>query len=253
MSNQKKLYGVMYCFIAVLWVYSSSFAKEPLIAATCDFEPYFGEKLEKNGPITEITVAAFKEAGYDVTVNFFPWARVMKEAKESRFDVLIGVWHNKDREKLMAFTDPMVDNEIGFYKRKGDSITFTGYQDLKSHRIKVGNVRGYATPKGFDEAGLNVDLVKDDLTNIKKLVKGRLQLILIDKQVGMHLIKIDMPDRMDEIEWLVTLEAMPLMNGIIKPNKKNWQTILNDFNKGLSILKSKGVVTDILKKHGFNL
>jgi hypothetical protein len=76
-------------------------------------------------------------------------------------------------------------------------------------------------------------------------------LALTDKYVGAFLVKQDDPTRMDELEWLVTLKRIPLMNGIMKNKRADYEKILNDFNKGLSIIKGKGIVADILNEAGF--
>ncbi len=165
--------------------------------------------------------------------------------------VLIGVWHNAEREKWLAFSEPMMDNEVGFYKKKGDPIAFTDYAALKAKNVKIGTVRGYVNPKGFDEAQLNVEEAKDDLTNMRKLLKGRLQLVVIDKQIGAYMVKTDMPESADAIEWVATLQRQPLMNGILKNAKGDWQKRLAEFNKGLDIIKQNGALEKILKDHGF--
>jgi hypothetical protein len=80
---------------------------------------------------------------------------------------------------------------------------------------------------------------------MKKLVNNRIRLALVDKKLGAYLLKKTGEE--NDIEWLVTLQKIPLRNGIMKNAKGDWRKKLNDFNKGLAILRKKGVVAQILK------
>jgi len=224
----------------------SSYANEKLLIYTNNYEPYYGEKLKDLGPVTKIIVLALKEVGYDTEVKFRPWARCVKEGQEGECDMLIGVWFNAERESWMAFTEAMLDNEIGFYKRKNDNLVFKDYNDLKEKNVVVGTVRGYINPEGFIQAGIKTEEVTEDLLNMRKLVGDRIRLALVDRFLGIHLLKNEGTD--NAVEWLATLQKIPLRNGIMKNAKGDWKKKLDDFNRGLAILKSKGVLEQILKE-----
>lgn len=226
-------------------------ANEKAIALTNDYEPYYGEKLPGFGPIIQITRLAFQEVGYDFEVNFRPWARALAEGQEGAADMIIGVWFNTDREGWMALSEPMIENEIGFYKRKGDTLTFTDYPALKAENVVIGTVRGYINPEGLIESGVTIEDVKEDRQNIEKLIHNRIRLALVDKQLGAYLAK--QLGYENDIEWVVTLQRIPLRNGFMKNAKGDWQKKMDDFNRGLAILKEKGVIDQILKEAQFDL
>lgn len=243
---KKVLAVIVMLFIVPL----NGFALEKLTGATCPFEPYYGPDMKELGPFIKLTKMAFKEAGYDLTVEIKPWARCVKEAKEGKFDILVGVWYNEERSKWMAFSNPMLDNEVGFYKRKGSDLTFSGYPDLKAKNVKIGTVRNYVNPKGFDDAKLFIEPANDDITNMRKLLKGRIDLVLVDRLIAKHLVQKEMKDRVDELVWIATLQKNPLMNGILKTTKRDWKTIHMKFNEGVDSLKSKGLVSEVLNEYG---
>jgi hypothetical protein len=118
---------------------------------------------------------------------------------------------------------------------------------LKSKAVVIGTVRSYIAPEGFNLAGLKTEEAAEDILNLRKLVKNHVRLALIDKQLGAYLINTDMPQ--NKIEWLVTLQKIPLRNGFIKTAGSDWNKKLHDFNNGLAILQRKGIVEEILKKH----
>ncbi|MBA4421640.1 MAG: hypothetical protein C0390_00915 [Syntrophus sp. (in: bacteria)] len=224
-----------------------AFASEKLRIYTNNYEPYYGENMADFGPVIKITRLAFREAGYDVEVKFRPWARVIKEGQDGECDVIANIWFDKGREGWMALSAAILENEIGFYKRKNDDLVFKDYADLKAKGIAIGTVRAYISPEGFDQAGLKTEEVTEDLLNMRKLVNHRIRLALVDRQVGAYLLKKE--GRENDIDWLVTLQKIPLRNGIMKNAKGDWKKKLADFNKGLAILKGKGVVARVLKEH----
>ncbi|WP_167506051.1 substrate-binding periplasmic protein [Desulfosediminicola flagellatus] len=200
------------------------------------------------GPFIKITVLALKEAGYDAEVKFLPWLRCLNEGKKGIFDMIVGVWWlNTERESWTAYTDGILENEVGLYKRKYDKLVFKNYADLKEKNVVVGTVHGYINPESFVQTGIKTEQVTKDLQNMEKLLANRIRLVLVDKNLGAYLLKKQGEE--NEIEWLVTLQKIPLRNGIMKNAKGDWVKKLDDFNNGLWILKEQGVVEKILKEY----
>ncbi len=222
-------------------------AQETLLICTNNYEPYYGETLPDFGPVMQITRLAFAAAGYDVSVRFMPWARVLKEAQAGRCDVVAAVWFDTGRKEWMALTDALLMNENGLYKRSSDELVFRGFADLAVKDVVIGTVRGYITPQGLDEAGVLTEEVSADVLNMEKLLKGRIRLALVDKQVGRYLLKKHGKEQL--AQWLVTLQKLPLHNAVIKTAKGDWQKRLADFNRGLALLESRGVLARIVHEH----
>jgi polar amino acid transport system substrate-binding protein len=233
--------------LAELIFSSPSYANDKILIYTNSYEPYYGEKMTELGPVIKLTILAFKEVGYDTEVRFRPWARVLKEGENGECDVIVGVWFNTGRENWMALSDALLENENGFYKRKSDDLLFTDYADLKAKDVVIGTVRGYIDPEGLLQAGLKTEVVTEDLQNMKKLVAGHIRLALTDRILGAYLLKKE--GKSNDVEWLVTLQKIPLRNGIMKNAKGDWEKKLADFNKGLALLKSKGVIEQVMKEY----
>jgi len=220
--------------------------KVALVAS--EFPPFSGEQLPNGGPVIEITVEAFKKVGYQVEVTFLPFARQIEYAKNGEVDGIIMLWHTKEREEWSLFSDPLPACRIGFYKRKSDTISFSTYADLKPY--KIGIVRGYANPPGFDEAKLNTDAVTFDQQNLQKLQANRIDLALIDKWVAQYLIRTKFPQFEAELEWMDPPLQITQQYLAISKKVANYEQKSRDFNQGLKELTDEGGVTRILEKHG---
>lgn len=227
------------------------YAAEKTISLTsAEYPPYYGEKLKDKGPVTEIIAEAYKSVGYRIEVFFFPWKRGEMYARKGVYDGMFPPWHSEEREKYFVFSDPIFPNQIGFYKRKGVSIKFKSFDDLKD--LVIGIVRGYVNPKGFDEADLYTVEVTYDIQNLKRLAKNRIDLALIDKRLADFLIDIELPDFRDSLEWMEPALEYKMQYLCISKKTKNPGLLINQFNKGLKSIKKSGMYHRILSKHGFD-
>ena len=200
--------------------------------AGCEYPPYYGTSLQNNGFITEIITEAFKRKGYKVHVDFLPWKRALKLAKMGKYDGIYTIWYRKEREQWFAYSDPFPPNEIGFYKRREDTIPFATLEDLKPYIIGI--VRGYTNPPKLEKAEYLIkEEVPTDVMNLTKLYHGRIDLALIDKTLAQYLIKTRFPEYADRIEWMgPPLELLYQHIGFSR-KKEHYQKIVSDFNKGL--------------------
>ncbi|MEH6348401.1 MAG: transporter substrate-binding domain-containing protein, partial [Bermanella sp.] len=113
-------------------------AKEKVInLAASEYPPYFSESMKNYGFITEITVEAFKKAGYTVKVEFLPFKRAYLQTREGQYDAIIDLWYTKEREEYFEFSHPLPSNILGFYKHKKNDIKFKIYSDLKPYKIGI--------------------------------------------------------------------------------------------------------------------
>ena len=136
-----------------------------------------------------------------------------------------------------------------FFKQKDKGIEFGSYADLKPYTVGV--VRGYATPPGFDEAGLKTAEAKDDAENLRKLQKGRIDLVLADRIVAQHIINTEIPGAAEKLDWLEPPAHVDIQYLVISKQAEGHQAILADFNKALGGMKSDGTLDSIMAKHGF--
>jgi len=218
------------------------------IVAT-EYPPYYGSELQNQGFITEIVVAAFDRSGYDTSVKFLPWQRAFDGTKAGKYTVLYTMWYRKEREKWFAFSDALPANEVGFFKRVGDDISFKNFEDLKPYTIGV--VRGYVNPPGFDEAGLTTEVVDNDALNLNKLLHGRIDLVLVDKIVGQHILNINHAQQKHEVEWMRPPVRVETQHLVVSKRAPDSQALLDDFNRGLAAISADGTVAQIMRNHGF--
>jgi len=66
-------------------------------------------------------------------------------------DGIVGIWHSDERAEALLYSTPLIDNQMVFFKRKGENIAFKNYEDLKQQGYRLGSVRGYMMPEGLSK------------------------------------------------------------------------------------------------------
>jgi len=235
------------------------FAGQTLTLATLEWEPYIGPNMKNNGYVFEIVEQALKRSNITVDIRFFPWARAVNTAQSGKRDGLFPEYYDEGRLANFVFSDSFPGGPVGLYKRKNNKIAYS--VDPQKHqtealkaleKYKFGVVRGYVNTKEFDAASfLKKEEVNSDETNLKKLFKGRIDFIFIDKYVAKHIIVTKYPHYLDELEFMEPpLEIKPLYIAFSK-KAKDYDSKLKAFNSGLKKLEKDGSLTKIMEKHGF--
>jgi len=243
----RKLFFVI--SLLVFFCCSNAMSGETIKLASLEWEPYIGPKMPDGGYVAEIMNEAFKKNGKTAQIDYLPWARAVKMAKDGDYAGYMPEYYSEDLKKDFILSAPFPGGPLGFFKKKTSKITFKTLEDLKPYSIGV--VRGYVNTAEFDAATyLKKDEAKDDLTNFKKLIVGRIELIVCDKYVGEHLLKTELKESAGEVEFVEpALENKDLYLCISKA-LPNGQKIIDEFNSAIKQMTDDGTMKKILEKHG---
>jgi len=225
-------------------------AQEKITLTTLDWEPYIGQSLKKQGYVAEIIREVFKRSGYEVEMKFTPWARAVYLAKEGFVDGYFPEYYADEIKAFAMFSDPFQGGPLGFFKQKDRDISFNTLKDLMSY--KIGVVRDYINTKEFDQADyLTKEAVNDDLTNLKKLIAGRIHLMVGDQFVGLYLMEKNQLEGRENIEFMMPPLELKDLYLCISRKTPDADKKLAAFNKGLKEITEDGTLKQILTDHGF--
>jgi len=227
---------------------TTSAADKSVSIATLDWPPYTGSKLPSGGATTAVVNAAFEKAGYKVKVVYVPWKRAIDMALKGTEDVVAYFpgYHCKHREGFMS-SNPLGNGPLGFAEHVEAPITWTNVDDLGEQELKIGTVLGYANTEEFDaKAGtgwVRAIPANDDVTNLKKLLRKRIDAVVIDKFVLNYLkaTEASLKSGADKLRFNPkpledkTLYFCVRASDDLKP-------LLNDFDAGLDRIDSEGII-----------
>lgn len=144
---------------------------------------------------TEVILAVFNKMNIQVKdrISLFPWVRGEIMLLNGELDMLYSAGSNPDRAQIVHYPkESLMETSWSFFIRKKDEgkLKYESFDDLKGK--KIGVVRGYYYSPEFLEfirTEKNFEDVAYDDQNLKKLVHGRLDYIVMDKMNGFYLIK----------------------------------------------------------------
>ncbi|WP_147822446.1 substrate-binding periplasmic protein [Salidesulfovibrio onnuriiensis] len=226
---------------------------ESITFVTNEWPPYASESLEGLGFTSAIVKAACERAGYQAEFKLMPWNRVLNVVKKGEYDAVYNGYFNEERNKIYSYSDPYASGQIVLVTKKGSGVTFDGnLQGLSKYTIGV--VKGYANTAEFDAADyLKREDGPNELTNLKKLMGGRVDAVVLDKYVALATIQSD-PDlkaKAGEFEILEPALGENKIYAFFSKSRPGADAKLAAFNKGLAAIKADGTIDKIMKQYGF--
>ncbi|GAB7023170.1 substrate-binding periplasmic protein [Salidesulfovibrio brasiliensis] len=243
---------VSFLLTLTLWA-SPAFSQEAVRFATVEWQPYAGEYLPEHGIGSAIIAEACKRAGIEATFHFLPWKRAMAEVATGKYDALYSAYDSKSRRETYAMSKPYLHGQMVLCARKDKEIHWDGTVDsLRPYSLGV--VLGYVNTPAIDKAHfLQKDTAPSDLLNLTKLLKGRLDLVVIDLYQAIYLLK-NSPVLMGGVSDVKFLSPALEKKGIhVMFSKANpgWEDLLERFNKGLEQIEEDGTKDAVMAKLGF--
>lgn len=229
-----------------LWLYGDT-----VYIATGEWSPWVSESLKHKGVAAHITKEAFKTQGDDVQFNFYPWKRSYVSAKVGKEDAT-GFWlKTKERTKDFYFSDEIftIKNVLIFKKNK--KIDFESVDDLKKYKIAV--TKGYSYSQEIDDmiknSTLKVHWVSSDLAGLRQtLKKHTFDAFICSLSVARSLLQKNFTkEQISKLQFSQKSVFEKSVYLMVSKNNKEHKQLLESFNKGLKILKSKKLINKMIE------
>jgi ABC-type amino acid transport substrate-binding protein len=171
-----------------------------------DIWPPFTNMPTKISFAMEIVDSALRRINIDVDYNILEFGEVIDGIIEGDFDGSAALWHTPEREVMMVFSEPYLQNQLVLVGKKGADVTAVSFKDLKD--VNIGVVKNYAYGEELTKAG-NFTLVsgESDQQNLEKLLSGKLDYILVDAILIQYLLKFQVND----VSELLSIGKTPIL------------------------------------------
>ncbi len=180
-------------FFLLLLQTSTLLAEKTIVLTTGEWEPFTSQSYKNSGIANAIVKEAFKIQNINVTYKFYPWKRAMFYAKIGKYEGS-SLWiKTKQRELDFLYSkEPILTHSTTFFHLR--KTHFNWNDDINYlKKFKLGTTLGYSYSLELNNAIKNnilkPDVGLDDLKNLKKLLLGRIELFICDKNVCLTLIK----------------------------------------------------------------
>lgn len=224
-------------------------ADKHITSAANAWPPFLDPDVPGQGLSIEIVKAAFAARGYTFDHKFIPWARAVNEVKKGKIDILPDTWYTGERSNFLMFSKPYASNQVKFIKKTGTPFEYEGMESLTGKKIGIILKYGYGD-EFMNAKNFTRDGVSDFVTNIKKLVSGRIDLTLEDEIVAKSILSKKDPALLKQIEFTkksYSSNDLHVTCGLANPRHEE---IINAFNKGLETIKADGTLKGIFERYG---
>ena len=165
--------------VGILWsMFSYAFAAEKIIAVTEEFPPYnYTENGKLTGYSVNIVEELLKRSTLDYQMASYPWARAYQMAQRIPNVLIFTIVRTPERESDFFWIGPVAQRKLYLFKLASRTdIRIDKLDDAKKYRLGV--TRGDAAEdflmaNGF-AANINIDLVPNEISNLRKLLVGRI-------------------------------------------------------------------------------
>jgi len=239
-------------FFILLLSFSAVYANEKIIVAAFEYPPIY-QNAENKGLSCEIVTEAFKAAGVDVDVQFYPVNRMINVVKNGEAVCGIGgsiLFSAPDIAAEVRVSEPVqyvVQTFLYDSRKFPERITFSELKDMSRYRIGVLNGSGIMrflakTPE------LTLDKNTTHEGSAKQLQLQRIDLWAIVDLTGTKYMKELFPK---EVQYYRYTKAYNLGDvSVVFSKKLDPDNAYNRrFMKGLAIIKKNGTYMRIMAKY----
>jgi len=225
--------------------------KVTLTLSTADYLPLAGERLPYGGILTRIVSESFRRSGIDVKYISVANNRAITGVMLGIYDGSYGWARNKERDsKLLYSRQTIWTNRMLFLQRHGESHPWKRLDDLST--IKIGVTLGDHYSDEFSrlqaDGILHVDLGQDDVTGVRKLLAGRVDLFPMEVEAAQFLLVSNFsPEQQAKIAIQPQEFAAVPVYFVLRKSLPQAEEIMERFNIGFQQLKKTGELDRLVK------
>ena len=234
-----------------LFGWASPVQAQTLLAMAEENPPYcYTSKGRPMGVAVELFEKMTQQAQIDCpveSIRFWPWARGYEEVQVNRNAILFPMARTVEREALVQWIGPIQTLKASFIARKASKITFQSIDQVTEKYI-VGTIRDSAAEQMLVSMGVaqnKIHSVHSINLNIRKLLKGRIDLLLVNEAAFFHSLE-SMGHNADEYEVVHPFLDTTLY---FAANKDMDRDVVRRLQKALDSIKNSGQQTTILSKY----
>lgn len=195
----------------------------------------------------EITKEIFKRLGIEYEIMIYPYERCLLQMQSGERDMLLLVKKTPEREKYMLYSVAAVsDPQLLYYSTNVvGNFEINHWSELKGYTVGGINSFNYGEfGKYIEEIGTTFDLVDTDTQNLKKLLSGRVDFIILNRSSAMWFEKQN-PKYRGKIKAVsMAIDESEFYFALSKKGKAT--ALLPKINEVLTAMKADGSMDKIL-------
>lgn len=216
---------------------------EPLDIVISSYPPFSYQHAPNSSEsfITKKIIDAFAAVDIEVNFHFVDWSENIESARGGLYDASAFWFCDQQRQQQFICSEPLSFEKIVLMHRKGESLNnWHSLLDLSAYRI--GAIRSFTYTSEFwsltDRSMLDIRFADSDQENIKRLLNGDVDVILVSEIVASYLLDQEFnPSQRERL----AVHYRPFIRGTThllfpRGNAKS-EALVALFNQGLQTIK----------------
>ena len=221
-----------------------------VVLLTENFPPFNMAVDDKNfarddsidGISADIVREMFKRAGIGYTLTLrFPWDRLYRLTLEKPNYGLFSTTYTEERKPLFKWVGPIAKTGWVLLAAPGSDIKVSSLKDAAKYRI--GAYKNDAVSQNLESQGLAPINALRDQENVKKLVRGQIDLWATTDPVGRYLAK------QEEVTGLNTVLRFRDAELYLALNKDTPDEVVQRLQKALDAMRAEGYIEEVTNNY----
>ena len=217
-----------------------------MVVLTENFPPFNMAVDDKNfarddgidGISAEIVREMFKRAGIDYSMTLrFPWDRLYRLTLDKPNYGLFSTTYTPERQPLFKWVGPLANTGWVLLAAPGNNIKVSSLKDAAKYRI--GAYKNDSVSQHLESQGLEPINALRDQENVKKLVRGPIDLWATTDPVGRYLAK------QEDVSGLNTVLRFNDTQLYLALNKDTPDEVVERLQKALDEMRQEGFVEEM--------
>jgi polar amino acid transport system substrate-binding protein len=158
----------------------------PLQFVSTPWPPFTNEPGQPRFAL-DLVEEAFKRIGLTATTTIVEPSRFPTALLSNMYDGSAAAWKDAERERLLVFSQPYLENRLILIGRRGEDVSATGLGALKGKRVAL--VEGYAYGDAIVTSGVIPVRSSSEQDGLSQLLAGKADYVLMDEVVVQYILE----------------------------------------------------------------
>lgn len=211
-------------------------AQAPLRLVSTAWPPFTNQPGQARFAL-DLVEAALGRFSFTSKTEIVPAAAFTAALTSSRFDGSAAAWKDKEREQVLIFSEPYLENRLVLIGRRGADVSTKALRLLAGKRIAI--VEGYSYGDELDRSGVILQRARSEEDCLAALLKGTVDYTLMDDLVVQYLVSSYPKESGSRLAIGSTPLVTRPLHLAIRRTRPDAQSIINRFNAQI-----RGMVRD---------
>jgi polar amino acid transport system substrate-binding protein len=185
----------------------------------------------------DLVEAACNRIGVNSTTTIVTAPEFTSSLLSSRFDGSAAAWKDPERERVLVFSQPYLENRLMLVGRRGSDVSATTFAALKGKRIAI--VEGYSYGDAIENAGPTFVRTPREEESLAQLLSSAVDYTLMDELVVRYITSNYPKEAQSRLQVGSTPLLVRPLHLVVRKELPNAQSIVDRFNAQI-----RGMIAD---------